>query len=845
MELRTLALILLVVRLAAGPDPAAAQVPSPGQFLGHAIGERFTPHHRIHDYFRALEAGSPGVRLFEFGQTWEHRPMFYAVIASEDHQLSLDSIRQRITSLEDPRLVSRDQAAGIARSTPAIIWLAFGVHGNEASSSEAAMMVAHWLATSPEARPLLDDVVVIVEPVENPDGRERYVQWYGERMGVAPNPSPDAFEHDEPWPGARTNHYLVDLNRDWAWATQPETRARIAAYRSWNPQVFIDFHEMGYDSSYFFPPAALPINANVDAELTRWLEIFGRGNARAFTQRRWPFFVGETFDLFYPGYGDSWPSLQGAVGMTYEMAGGGRAGLAIEREDQTILTLHDRLTRHLVAAQATVRTAADHHEPLILHTADTIRRQVDEARTVFLIDPGSPGFRPAIELLRRQGIEVDVLRNNWRARAMKIGNGIAEQREFPPGTAVVRTAQPRGALAQTLLEQNPILPEAFIQKQRERVDADEHAEFFDLTGWSVPISHNLDAWVVNAPLATGATQPWEPASLPEMSPAEFAYLLESTDPHFYPAVGSLIRDGVRFGVSTVELDAPPRVFPRGTAVILRHNNGDEIGALLREISETTGARFIATDEGWTGGTSLGSEAIEYIVDPRIGLLGGEGTSPSSFGALWHALDVDAGIPHTVLPLDRFSRIPLEDYRVLVLPRGSSYEERLGESGVARLREWLRRGGTLVVVGSGAEFLREEETGESAGSETPAETPPPGQRRRTDYHIPGAAFRTTMNTRSYLTFGIQSPPFVLLEGTRSLPSVEHRVDNIVTIATENALVSGFVWPESLEQVQGSAFLVSEPVGDGRVITFANDPFFRLFWRGTVPLLFNAVLYSPSF
>src|SRR5438034_145804 len=230
---------------------------------------------------------------------------------------------------------------------------------------------------------ILDNVVVIIDPLQNPDGRERYIQWYTRTRGAAADPNPEAFEHTEPWPGGRYNHYLIDMNRDWAWSSQQETRARIAEYRKWYPQVFVDFHEIGAQSTYFFPPDAKPINANLPKDVEKWLEVFGRANAAAFTRHGWPFFVAERFDLFYPGYGDSWPALHGAIGMTYEAAGGPRGGTTVLREDGTTLTLADRIQRHYTTAMTTLRTTSAHAQELLQYTYNAMRTQAPSGQNAY------------------------------------------------------------------------------------------------------------------------------------------------------------------------------------------------------------------------------------------------------------------------------------------------------------------------------------------------------------------------------------------------------------------------------------------------------------------------------
>ncbi|MBV9774854.1 MAG: zinc carboxypeptidase, partial [Gemmatimonadetes bacterium] len=296
-----LALPLLLLPL--GALAAQTAVPSPAEVLGYQLGEHFTPYSGVREYGRRLADASPMVDYRPYGMTAERRELFQLVIARPENLQRLDAILAANAELTRPE-TTPERARQIAASNPAIVYLSYGVHGNESSSSEAALWTAWDLARgAPEVAGALDSLVVIIDPVVNPDGRDRYVQWFNSVVGDRPNPSPQAREHREPWPGGRYNHYLFDLNRDWSWATQPETRARLATWDRWNPQVHVDFHEMGYNSSYFFFPATEPINPIYPRYVLDWARRFGQSNARAFDARGWDYYTREAFDLFYPGYG--------------------------------------------------------------------------------------------------------------------------------------------------------------------------------------------------------------------------------------------------------------------------------------------------------------------------------------------------------------------------------------------------------------------------------------------------------------------------------------------------------------------------------------------------------------
>ena len=825
-------------------------VPTPDEFLGYTLGDRFTPHARILDYFHLLTTRSNLITMQQFGETYEHRPLMLAVITSPKNRAALETIRANVAALTDPNATSPARANEIAHTTPAVAWLAFGVHGNESSSAEASMEVASTLLNDPQSAALLENLVVIIDPLLNPDGRERYVQWFIRSRGEHPDPNPDGYEHNEPWPGGRFNHYLIDMNRDWAWTSQREVLARVAEYRKWNPQVFVDFHEMGYQSSYFFPPDARPVNANLPKDVDTWLEKFGRADADAFTKKGWTFFTGEEFDLFYPGYGDSWPSLHGSIGMTYEVGGGARGGSAITRDDGTVYTLADRIARHYTTAMATLRTASENREGLLQYTYEMMRKQVASGQNTYLILPTAPNFRPLIEMLQRQQIAMSQLAAPVTLKASRIDSDASDSHLFPAGTVVISTRQPLGGLANTLLERSPVFTKGYVEEQQKRTHADEPDEFYDLTSWSLPLAMNVETYVTTAPVA-GELRPYAASPMPAFRPARYGYIIDGGEPNVYRAAGRMLHDGLRFNVSDDVVTVNDRNFARGSLVVLKGNNKPDVDAAMERIARETAVAATPIDSGWTGATSFGSSKIHFVKDPRIALVGGPRVNATSYGMLWHTLDVDTPLPHSLLSVESLRNIDLSKYGVIILPDGD-YGDRFGKN-AEKLKTWLNGGGTLVTVKGASTFLREKDV--DISKLKPWEAPkkkdddkdktPATPEMYNDYRVPGATFRTTMNDHSYLTFGVPRSPNVLIEGSHAFLPVSHTVDNIVTIEKEKPLVAGIAWNESIDRLKGSIYLVSEPYGKGQVITFADEPHFRLFWRGTLPLFMNAVLYSPSF
>jgi hypothetical protein len=534
--------------------------------------------------------------------------------------------------------------------------------------------------------------------------------------------------------------------------------------------------------------------------------------------------------------------------MTYEMAGGGRAGSAVERADKTILRLVDRAQRHYTTGITTVRTAAQNREALLRYSYRAARAQIDAGKNTFLLAPDSPNFPTLVTMLQKQGARVEMLSATATIRASRIDTGAAEAHSFPAGTAVVSTRQPLGGLVNTLLEKSPTFSQGFVEEQRSKAEADEPDEFYDLTTWSLPLAMNVEGWVTTAPVA--GTTPYRGGTPAAFRAASYGYLVDGMDPNLYRLAGRLLEAKINFSVSDTAIDSGTRKFSRGALVILKGNNATTLDAALEQLARETAVSIAPLESGWVGGTALGSQRIHHVRDPKIGLIGGNGSGASSFGMLWHTLDVDTPIPHTTLSAESLRNIDLDEFEVLVFPDGS-FADRLGKGGIERIKSWVSDGGTIVAVKGGSTFLRDKDVEISKlkrwepKKKKDDDKEPATDERYNDFRIPGSAFRTTMNERSYLTFGVPRPPAVLVEGSDAFLPVAHKVDNILTIDPKNPLISGVAWDESLERIKGSVYVVSEPFGRGQVITFADDPHFRLFWRGTLPIFLNAVLYAPSF
>ena len=844
---------LLAVVLAVGSAStvrAQAAPPSPADVLGWELGERFSDVAAVQRYFARLADASPLVSVSEYGRSVEGRALTQVLIASPEHRARLDDILQANQALTDPDL-SESDARAIIQTNPAVVYFSYGVHGNESSSSEAAMWTAWDLARgAAEVAGVLDSVVVVIDPIVNPDGRDRYVNFYRSVRGPQPNPDPDTREHREPWPGGRTNHYYFDLNRDWAWVSQPETRARLATWPTWNPQVHVDFHEMSPNSSYFFFPPAAPINPLYPEHTARWARRIGEANAAAFSRQGWLFFTEESYDLFYPGYGDSWPSLLGSIGMTYEQAGGGSAGLAYARNDGDVLTLHDRATHHRVAGQATLRAAATGRSDLLGGFAE-FHRDVDAGLPDVLLVPDSADGGARLRSLRAeleaQAIDYEVAGRSFTVTAA-VHQGFAARRNFPVGTVRVPARQPRGRLALTLLQARVPLEAAYS---------------YDISAWSRPYAFGVEAHVAAANELARVGDWQQPSGALVAAAPGFGAAGQGPDalygvvlkPGFerMPALVRFLAEGGRGRVMLEPIEIAGEAFAPGSVFLPSALNGGLVEALRTAGLDRLPGVAAVSSSLTTSGPDLGTGNATELRLPRVALVGGEGTSSNSFGAHRFFLERRLGLPHDVIEAGQLGSLALEKWNVIVVPEGAGTGRALSERDRNRLRDWVQRGGTLVAVGSGAAGLealtgvaRREASQQGDPTERALRTLEERELSRWEDRTPGAVVEAQLDPAHPLAFGAGAAGgdrlFVLSAGNSFEPSEDF--ESAAWFDEELQRVSGVISDTTLGRLSRSAWLVQRALGRGRIVLFADDPLFRMMWPTGFQLYANAVLVAPT-
>ncbi|MEM1057104.1 MAG: M14 family zinc carboxypeptidase [Bacteroidota bacterium] len=806
---------------------ASAQVPSPGAFLGYELGERFTPHHRVVDYVTAVAEASDRVTLVPYGTTPQGRPLLTLVVASPE------------TDLEAVQTSVQAAARGEGEPSHAVVWLSYNVHGNESVGTEAAMATLHDLATSARAAGWLEEAVVILDPCLNPDGRDRYVHGYQNRRSMAPDADPDAWEHDEPWPGGRVNHYLFDLNRDWAWATQPETRQRLPLYNTWLPAVHVDFHEQSVDSPYYFAPGAEPFHAAITPWQRELQTRIGQANAELFDRTGRLYFTAEVFDLLYPGYGDTWPTFNGSVGMTYEQGGSGRAGLAIVTAEDDTLTLADRIRGHVDTGLETIATTVRNAPEVRRRFAAYFQQEPRDGIAAYAVWGSWASLWDLAELLRLQGIEYEHSTRDQRLQGVQYGGGLQKPTEagvvnVPEHALVVSLDQPKRALAQVLFEPDAALADSLT---------------YDATAWALPYVYNLKAAALDT-VPESARVLIHNTEVSTIDPPA-GWIGQWEGPADARVLGALLREGIGVRVLPSAATVGGVEYGRGAYVVTRAGNeafGDELGKRLREISVEFGRPLTPFASGLIAdGPDLGSNRVGFVRQPRVAVLADSPVSSTALGEVWSLFDQRWNYPLTLLRAASFSSRDLDGTDVLILPSGS-YGAWLTDGRVETIRDWVREGGRLVAMEGAATALARLDGFALAmgGAEEEAEAPADDDllrryedraRENASRQVPGSIYRVELDDSHPLAYGYSESMYVLKRRVQPVPFLSD--DWNVGVIRDGAPVAGFAGIEAQAALENTVVFAVEDAGRGHVIYLLDSPIFRGFWAGGELLMANAV------
>jgi Zinc carboxypeptidase len=885
-------------------DPA---IPTLKQVTGHDWGERITMYHEAVAYLNALQqAAGSRLKVARYAETWEGKSLHVLAIGSPANIARLEEIKAGMQKLADPRAISQNDANSLINSLPSIVWLICGVHGNEISSVDAGLLTAyHLLAAHNDelVETAMKNTVVLIDPMQNPDGRDRFINYFRQTVGRFPDADMQSAEHNEVWPSGRVNHYLFDMNRDWFAQTQPETRGRTRFYLEWFPQVVADLHEMGTNNTYYFAPPALPLNPNLTKPQLEWLGKFGRNHASWFDRHRIDYFTRENYDSFYPGYGEGWPLFHGSIGMTYEQAS--VRGIVARREDETTLHYRDSVRHHFIASISTIENTAKNREALLRYFYDYRRTAIEEGKSEatkeYIIAPGTDQNRAArfAAMLIQSGIEVrraQAAFNNPKTR--DYFDGDLRGRDFPPGSYIVSLAQPAKRLVKTLMDKHTDQDREFLDEQRLRNRLRKPEEFYDVTAWSLPLLFDLPCYLAEqasniqsegAVVLRDLPKPMGQMRGIEGGQAKLAYIIPWGTQSAASALGDLFRQDVRVHSSDKPFRLAGSSFPAGTLIIKVKDNPANLSERMTKLIAEHGVDIYSTDNSWVDeGPNFGSANVRYLPRPRIALAYNSPTSPNSAGWVRYLLEQRYGYPVTAIRADQLRSADLSRYNVLILPDTSSgYTQQLGDG--ASLREWVQRGGVLVGLAGATNWLADEkvnllptkrEKREKSDAKTEKkETQDPVKNRdgakdqtaqdqkallkerdqardpieraiepadEFPSSTPGAILRVKVDRTHWLGFGYGDMTTVIVDSNRiyTLLKLDKGTNVAIYLPEDKMLVSGFMWDEPKKQLANKAYLMHVASGRGHIIAFVEDPNYRAFMEGLNIMMLNAVFLGPG-
>lgn len=819
---------------------------SPSEFLGYELGERFTRHHKVVEYFQHVAAFNADFKVAQYGETYEGRPLIYGIISSPENIRNLEQIRT-------DNLRRTGMLEGQPKEKKAIVWLSYNVHGNESCSMEAVMWTLYDLANPANAKTKewLKNTVVILDPCINPDGRDRYANFYNQYGNVIPNSNSDAKEHREPWPGGRPNHYLFDLNRDWAWLTQKESKQRIKIYNEWFPHVHVDFHEQGVNSPYYFAPAAEPYHEVVSPWQRDFQNQIGRNNAKYFDKEGWLYFTKEVFDLYYPSYGDTYPAYSGAIGMTYEQGGSGYAGLSIITEEGDPLTLKDRLTHHHTNGLSTIEISAQN-----------ANRLVDEFEKYFKENLTAPTAKYKSYVIKGDNNPDKLNRfTSWLdSHAIKYAkSGVAKPSRgydfsnqqvgnvtIAAEDLVLNIYQPKGRFVTTVLEPETRLADSIT---------------YDLTAWNLIYSYGLKGYALTEKIS--GTQPWslKPLVLKSLPEKPYAYIFNYKSLEDVKFMCALMNSGVRVRIPLQPFKIGDQSFDKGSIIVTRRNNEGitNLDEYIRAEAAAHNRPIYATTTGFVdSGKDFGSGGVRFVEAPAIATLIGDQTSSLNVGQIWHYFEQELGYPITQIGTEYFRNIDLNKYNVLIIPEGNY---RLFDEGqLERVSSWVSDGGKLILIGDAigsfvdkkgfgiTTWTNDEEKSAYEASKKRLESEKrsmafeKAERYSISDYITGAIYKVKLDKSHPLTFGLDE--YYTLKASESRFGLLKNGWNVGTIQGKAKPVIGFAGSRVNKLLDNSLLFGVEDKGNGTIIYMADNPVFREFWENGKLLFANAVFIAGN-
>lgn len=795
-------------------------IPTPEEVIGHQVGEWHITHDKLVQYMYALAKASDRITIENRGTTFEGRPLLLLTITAPKNHLNIESIRTQ-------HIASTNSNAPIDTSEmPIVVYQGFSIHGNEPSGSNAALLAAYYLAASNSTSTinLLDSTVILFDPSFNPDGLQRFAYWANTNKNKNLNPDPNDREYNEVWPGGRTNHYWFDMNRDWLPVQLPESRARIASFHKWLPNILTDHHEMGTNSSFFFQPGipsrTHPLTPKLNQELTKRI---GNFHAKALDKIGSLYYTEENFDDFYYGKGSTFPDINGGIGILFEQAS---SRGHIQESENGLLTFPFTIRNQFTAAMSTLEAAKSMREDILQYQHDFYKNARQEAlkennkAIVFGDEKDAAKTYHLAEILKRHQIVFHDVKDDFTANGKRFKKGYSY---------IVPKNQKNTRLINAMFETRTKFQDSL---------------FYDISAWTFPLAFNLDyAEDVSTSNAGDVITNLQMKTGHISAQSNYAYLMEWHEYYAPKFLNSLLNKGIRAKVAMNTFTMNGKTYDYGTILIPVQNqnlSATNLYTLLKAEAEENHIQVDAVSTGLTEGIDLGSGQFRALTAPKIALIVGDGISPYDAGEMWHLFDQRFDITVTKLDTESLNSTDLSRYNTIILPSG-----RLSSEASKNLKTWVENGGTLIGYRSALRVLNSNEFIKLQFKKTERTATNITFEQRSDYNgatvIGGAIFEAKQDRSHPINFGYKNSEISLFRNTTLFMEADKQSYNNPIQYTKNPLLSGYISKPNLDSLALTVPFKVKRLKSGKVVVFTDNTNFRAFWYGTNKLLMNAIFF----
>jgi hypothetical protein len=797
-------------------------IPTPQSVINHNVGDWHITHDKLVEYMKALANASDRITIEDRGKTFEDRPLLLLTITSPKNHKNIETIQSE-------HIEATETNSANLKNRPIVVYQGFSIHGNEPSGSNAALLVAYYLAAAngSEIDNLLDNTIILFDPSLNPDGLQRFAYWANSNKNINLNPDPNDREYSEVWPGGRTNHYWFDMNRDWLPVQLPESRARITTYHNWLPNILTDHHEMGTNSSFFFQPGipsrTHPLTPQLNQELTKGIATY---HAKALDKIGSLYYSEESFDDFYYGKGSTFPDIKGGIGILFEQAS---SRGHVQESENGILTFPFTIRNQFTAALSTLAASNGMREDILEYQYNFFKNARSEASKegknaiVFGDEKDAAKTYHLAEILKRHHIKFHALKADFSKDGKNYKKGYSY---------VVPKNQKNTRLINAMFEKRTTFQDSL---------------FYDVSAWTFPLAFNLDYTETTTANAGFLIEDLQHLKGGVNSNSDYAYLFEWNEYYSPKLLNAILKKGLRAKVAMKNFEANGKSYDYGTIMIPVQNqelSTSEIYTFLNDNAQESYIKIDAVSTGLNKGIDLGSRNFKALEQPKIALLVGDGINSSDAGEIWHLFDTRYDIIATKLDTKTISRADLSRYNTIITVSSSG----LSDDNTKKIQSWVRNGGTLIAYKNALKWLNSKNLMKIDFKKNKLIAKNISFEQRSDFRgsqvIGGAIFETQLDRSHPINFGYKNDNLALFRNSTLFVNPDKNSYNNPIQYSKNPLLSGYISKMNLDSISKTVPLKIARLGRGNIIAFTDNTNFRAFWYGTNKLLMNAIYFREE-